>query len=91
MQEQEQWKGAYLGVTGNLISWAMKSVGRDLEQGSYVAIWAFTADEISEKQLNGYHFTDLESKERKALNLTLILTNSFPSPCHNTYVCKLQW
>lgn len=55
---QEQWKDAYPGITGHLISWALKSVGRDPEQGSYSALWALTAPEITEKDLNGHYFTD---------------------------------
>ena len=55
---QEQWKDAYPGITGTLLSWTMKSVGRDPEQGSYSALWALTAQEISEKGQNGYYFSD---------------------------------
>ncbi|KAK7429824.1 hypothetical protein QQZ08_003669 [Neonectria magnoliae] len=55
---QQQWKDAYPGITGNLILWAMTAVGRDPEQGSYVALWALTAQEISEKNQNGYYYTD---------------------------------
>lgn len=55
---QEQWKDAYPGVTGTLISWAMKSVARDPEQGSYAALWALTAPDISQKDQNGCYFID---------------------------------
>jgi len=55
---QEQWKDAYPGVTGKLISFVMQTIGRDIEQGSYVALWALTAEEIAEKEQNGYYFVD---------------------------------
>jgi len=55
---QEQWKDAYEGITGKLISWAMKAGGRDIEQGSYSALWALTAPEIAEKDQNGFYFND---------------------------------
>lgn len=62
---QEQWKNAYPGITGTLISWAMKSIGRDPEQGSYAALWALTSPEVSSKNQNGYYFIDpgVEGKE----------------------------
>ncbi|RYP72618.1 hypothetical protein DL771_004113 [Monosporascus sp. 5C6A] len=55
---QEQWKDAYPGLTGHLISWALKSAGRTPEQGSFSALWALTAPEITEKDQNGYYFSD---------------------------------
>lgn len=55
---QEQWKDAYPGITGTLISWAVKSVGRDPEQGAYSALWALTAPEITQKDQNGAYFSD---------------------------------
>lgn len=55
---QQQWKDAYPGITGKLLSWAMLSVGRDVEQGSYSALWALTAPEIEEKNQNGWYFSD---------------------------------
>ncbi|KAM7189905.1 hypothetical protein V8F33_009814 [Rhypophila sp. PSN 637] len=55
---QDQWKDAYPGITGQLISWAMKSVGRSPEQGAYSALWALTAPEITEKDQNGGYYTD---------------------------------
>jgi len=36
----------------------MKAVGRDIEQGSYAALWALTAPEITEKGQNGFYFSD---------------------------------
>jgi|SRR3569833_1054935 len=55
---QEQWKDAYGGITGALISWAMRAGSRDPEQGSYGALWALTAPEVSKKNQNGYYFSD---------------------------------
>jgi hypothetical protein len=55
---QDQWKDAYPGFTGHLISYAMKFIGRDVEQGSYSALWALTASEIDEKHTNGAYFVD---------------------------------
>lgn len=43
---EEQWKTAYPGITGQLIAWAVKAVGRDPEQGSYGIHWALTAPEV---------------------------------------------
>ncbi|ETI20723.1 hypothetical protein G647_07065 [Cladophialophora carrionii CBS 160.54] len=55
---QQQWKDAYPGVFGNFLSWAMTTVGRDIEQGSYSALWAATAPEVEEKNYQGYYFVD---------------------------------
>jgi len=55
---QSQWKDAYPGVTGHLLSYAMKAVSRDSEQGSYSTLWALTASEIDEKHINGEYFSD---------------------------------
>lgn len=55
---QDQWKDAYPGITGHLISLAMKSVGRSVEQGAFSALWALTAPEITDKDQNGGYFTD---------------------------------
>src|SRR3981081_2791732 len=54
---QEQWKDAYPGLTGALLSWAFRSIGRDPEQGSFSTLWALTAPENSVNQ-NGSYFTD---------------------------------
>ena len=35
---QQQWKDAYPGITGKLLTAAMLAVGRDVEQGSYSAL-----------------------------------------------------
>ncbi|ORY08189.1 hypothetical protein BCR34DRAFT_626271 [Clohesyomyces aquaticus] len=55
---QQQWKDAYPGITGKLLSWTMLAGGRDVEQGSYSALWALTAPEIEEKSMNGWYFSD---------------------------------
>lgn len=55
---QQQWKAAYPGIFGNMLSWAMTTIGRDVEQGSYSALWAATSPEIEEKNLQGYYFVD---------------------------------
>jgi hypothetical protein len=36
----------------------MQAAGRDVEQGSYSALWAATSPEIEEKTLQGYYFID---------------------------------
>ena len=57
---QEQWKDAYPGTTGHLISWAMKAVGRSPEQGSFSALWALASPDIpgNLQGTHGYYFTD---------------------------------
>lgn len=55
---QQQWKDAYPGLTGKLITWAMLAGGRDLEQGSYSALWALTSPKIEEENMNGWYFND---------------------------------
>ncbi|KAM0551825.1 hypothetical protein ACHAPJ_008160 [Fusarium lateritium] len=55
---QQQWKDAYPGLTGKLLSWSMLAIGRDVEQGSYSALWALTSSRIEEEDLNGYYFVD---------------------------------
>ncbi|RDA89147.1 hypothetical protein CP532_2302 [Ophiocordyceps camponoti-leonardi (nom. inval.)] len=57
---QEQWKEAYPGITGQLLTFTMNMVGRDAEQGAYSTLWALTAPEIEEKKQNGAYFTDPE-------------------------------
>ena len=55
---QQQWKDAYPGITGKLLSNAMLFAGRDVEQGSYSALWALTSQEIEDKNMNGFYFND---------------------------------
>ena len=51
-------KNAYQGVFGNMLSWAMVTIGRDVEQGSYSALWAATAPDVEEKNYQGFYFVD---------------------------------
>jgi len=55
---QQQWKDAYPGLFGKMITSMMLAGGRDVEQGSYSALYAATSPEIEEKGWNGYYFTD---------------------------------
>ncbi|KAJ5577622.1 uncharacterized protein N7459_006586 [Penicillium hispanicum] len=55
---QQQWKDAYPGVTGKLITSAMLAVGRDVEQGSFSALYAASSPDIEKKGWNGYYLTD---------------------------------
>lgn len=55
---QQQWKDAYPGLTGKLLTAVMLAGGRDVEQGSYSALYAATSPEIEEKGWNGYYFSD---------------------------------
>jgi len=56
---QQQWKDAYPGLLGKLLTTVMLAVGRDVEQGSYSALWAATSPEIEEKKWNGWYFSDV--------------------------------
>ncbi|KAJ6782532.1 hypothetical protein PWT90_01360 [Aphanocladium album] len=49
---------AYPGITGQLITYAMKAISRDPEQGSYSTLSALTAPEVEEKQRNGAYLSD---------------------------------
>jgi NAD(P)-dependent dehydrogenase (short-subunit alcohol dehydrogenase family) len=63
---QQQWKDAYPGITGKLLSNAMLFAGRSVEQGSYSALWACTSQEIEDKDMNGFYFNDpVSSLSRK--------------------------
>ncbi|EHL00992.1 NAD(P)-binding Rossmann-fold containing protein [Glarea lozoyensis ATCC 20868] len=55
---QQQWKDAYPGLLGKMITGVMLAAGRDVEQGSYSALYAATSPEIEEKGWNGYYFSD---------------------------------
>lgn len=55
---QQQWKDAYPGLFGKLVTAVMLTMGRDVEQGSYSALYAATSPEIEEKGWNGYYLTD---------------------------------
>lgn len=55
---QQQWKDAYPGLFGKLLTTMMLAIGRDPEQGAFSALWAATSPEIEEKGWNGYYFSD---------------------------------
>jgi len=57
---QQQWKDAYPGLFGKLVTAVMLAGGRDVEQGSYSALWAASSPEIEEKGYNGYYFQDAD-------------------------------
>ncbi|RAL08874.1 short chain dehydrogenase/reductase family protein [Aspergillus homomorphus CBS 101889] len=56
---QQQWKDAYPGLFGNILSKLMLAVGRNVEQGSFSALWAATSPEVEEKGWNGWYFSDV--------------------------------
>jgi hypothetical protein len=56
---QQQWKDAYPGFLGKLLTTVMLAGGRNVEQGSYSALWAATSPEIEEKGYNGFYFSDV--------------------------------
>jgi len=55
---QEQWKDAYPGLFGKVLTSAMTFMSRDPEQGSYSALYAATSSEVEEKGWNGFYFVD---------------------------------
>ncbi|KAL4983313.1 hypothetical protein BDW68DRAFT_194536 [Aspergillus falconensis] len=55
---QHQWKSAYPGLLGKLLTTVMTAFGRSPEQGSFSVLYAATAPEVEEKGWNGYYFTD---------------------------------
>jgi NAD(P)-dependent dehydrogenase (short-subunit alcohol dehydrogenase family) len=55
---QEQWKDAYPGLTGKLLTSAMYFVGRSPEQGSFSALYAATSPEVEERGWNGVYLSD---------------------------------
>jgi len=55
---QQQWKDAYPGLLGKMLTSVMLAGGRDVEQGSYSALYAATSPEVEEKQWNGYYLSD---------------------------------
>ena len=66
IEMQQQWKDAYPGITGKLLSWSMLAVGRDVEQGSYSALWALTSPKIEEQKLNGWYFNDPDTPGKES-------------------------
>jgi len=55
---QQSWKSAYPGILGKLFTTAALFAGRDVEQGSYSALYAATSSEVEEKGWNGYYLVD---------------------------------
>lgn len=55
---QQQWKEAYPGLLGKLITTTMTTIGRNPEQGSFSALYAASSPEIEKRGWNGYYFTD---------------------------------
>jgi NAD(P)-dependent dehydrogenase (short-subunit alcohol dehydrogenase family) len=55
---QQQWKDAYPGLLGKMLTAMMLAVGRDVETGAYSALYAALSPEIEEKGYNGYYFSD---------------------------------
>lgn len=55
---QQQWKEAYPGLLGKLLTTTMIAMSRDPEQGSYSALYAAISPEVEEKGWNGHYFTD---------------------------------
>ncbi|KAL4758184.1 short chain dehydrogenase/reductase family protein [Aspergillus foveolatus] len=56
---QQQWKDAYPGLFGKLLTTVMLAAGRNVEQGSYSALYAATSPEVEEKGWNGYYLQDV--------------------------------
>ncbi|KAL2020591.1 hypothetical protein VTK56DRAFT_8179 [Thermocarpiscus australiensis] len=59
---QQQWKDAYPGLTGKLITWAMLAFGRDVKQGSFSALWALTSPKVE----NGWYYNDPEQPGKES-------------------------
>ena len=55
---QQQWKEAYPGLLGKLITTTMLLTGRNAEQGSFSALYAATSPEVEEKGWNGWYLSD---------------------------------
>jgi len=53
-----RWKDAYPGLFGKMVTAIMLAGGRDVEQGSYSALYAATSPEVEEKGWNGHYFND---------------------------------
>lgn len=60
---QQQWKDAYPGILGKVLTNGTLLFGRDPVQGSYSALYAALSDEIVEKNYNGAYFSDPVSNQ----------------------------
>jgi len=63
---QQQWKDAYPGITGKILTWIMLAGGRNPEQGSYSALWALTSPKIEEQDMNGWYFNDPDTPGKES-------------------------
>ena len=63
---QQQWKDAYPGLTGQLLTWLMLAGGRSPEQGSYSALWALTDPKIENEEMNGWYFSDPDTPGKES-------------------------
>lgn len=61
---QQQWKDAYPGLLGKLLTTAMLAVGRNVEQGSFSALYAATSPEIEERGGMGITLATWHSRGR---------------------------
>ena len=57
---QQQWKDAYPGIVGKLLTTGMLAVGRNPEQGAASALWAASSPKVEEQGWNGYYFTGVD-------------------------------
>ncbi|PYI09153.1 hypothetical protein BO78DRAFT_427530 [Aspergillus sclerotiicarbonarius CBS 121057] len=55
---QQEWKDAYPGLLGKLLTTVRLAAGRTVEHGSFSALYAATGPEIEEKGWNRYYFND---------------------------------
>lgn len=55
---QQQWKDAYPGILGKILTNGMLAFGRDPVQGSYSALYAALSKEVVEKEWNGVYLSD---------------------------------
>ena len=55
---QQQWKDAYPGLGGRLLTTTMLAIGRNSEQGACSALYAAISPEVEERGWNGCYLTD---------------------------------
>lgn len=55
---QQQWKDAYPGIVGRLLTTTMRAISRNPEQGACSALYAAISPEVEERGWNGYYLTD---------------------------------
>lgn len=82
---QQQWKDAYPGITGTLLTWAMLAFGRSVEQGSYSALWALTSPDVEKNNYNGWYFNDPATPGKESAQASdPQLGNALWTLCENT-------